>query len=239
MSQEKIKRYKRATAIKLHINHLISGSHVKDEGNNYIETAFGLPVSRVRILGTIVGKWMPYAKNGAQTDKKPQASLTLDDCTETIRIKAWTEEIKKFEGFEIGDIVDIIGHVREYETEIYITPEIIKKIEDPNWELVRELEIIEFLDKITHQTKLQPISSITQRSDSKDLDTVNPKSKEKGFFKDQIVELINQLDESKGVSLSDLKENIKMAEDDFQDALKELINEGTIYQPSQGRYKIL
>lgn len=239
MSQEKVKKYKRAIATKVHINHLISGNYVKDELNNYIETSFGLQASRVRILGTVVRKWMPSANNETATERVPQASIIIDDCTETIRIKAWADDIKIFEEVEVGDLVDLIGHVREYEKEIYLTPEIIKKIEDPNWELVRELEIIEFIKGLNADVKIQPDSASTQHSPKSNLRTPVDLHNTKGIFKDQIVDLIKKLDETKGVSLSELKQQGNISEIDFQDIIKELINEGIIYQPSPGKYKIL
>ncbi|NVM53728.1 MAG: hypothetical protein HWN66_08495 [Candidatus Helarchaeota archaeon] len=239
MNQDRTKKYKRATAIKVHINHLISGKYVKDDVNNYLETEFGVPISRVRILSTIVGKWMPNLENEAKSERVPQASITIDDGTETIRVKAWKDDIKILEDVEIGDIVDIIGRVREYEKETYITPEIIRKIDDPNWELVRELEIIEYLERIKSTAKTETKSVRSQQLDSDSSGVLVSDQIEKSIFKDKIVELINKLDEAKGVSINKLKEHANIPEIDFQDALTELINEGTIYQPNPGKYKIL
>jgi len=38
----------------------------------------------------------------------------------------------------VGDLVLVVGRVRKYEDEIYISPEIVKKV-NPNWELVHKL----------------------------------------------------------------------------------------------------
>ncbi|MFX1295556.1 MAG: OB-fold nucleic acid binding domain-containing protein [Promethearchaeota archaeon] len=235
MNQEKIKSFKRATAIKMHINYLISGNYIKDDVNNYLETEFGIRISRARILGTIVNKWMPLKKED-KNSRTPQATIILDDGTETIRIKAWNDDIKIFEDVKIGDIVDIIGRVRKYENEIYITPEIIRKIEDPNWELVRELEIIEYLKKIKSGSNLHSNTAESQQIPEKIVET---SISDKSTIKDKIVELIRELDDGHGVNINQLKEHAGIPEIDFQDALTELINEGTIYQPSSGKYKIL
>ena len=235
MNQDNTKSFKRATAIKLHINHIFNGNYVKDDVNNYLETAFGIRVSRVRILGTIVNKWMPTA----DSDRTPQATIIIDDGTETIRIKAWKENIKIFDDVAVGDIVDIIGHVRKYENEIYITPEIIKKIEDPNWELVRELEIIEFIEKIKLGQAFQKETPSTLQGAVQHSESIISNQADKSIFKDKIVDLIRELDEGVGVSVVLLKERANIPEIDFHDAITELINEGTIYQPSSGKYKIL
>lgn len=239
MNQDKQRKFKRATAIKVHINQLISGKYVKDDVNNYLETELGVSLSRARILGTIVGKWMPNTQNAVKSDRTPQASIIIDDGTETIRVKTWKEDIKMLDDHEMGDVVDIIGRVRQYENEIYITPEIIRKIEDPNWELVRELEIIEFMERIKSSTKFQARSVKPQETGIHDSSELVADQNKKGIFKDKIVELINNLDKGNGVSSNQLKKLADIPEVDFQDVLMELINEGTIYQPNPGKYRIL
>lgn len=124
---------KRITAKKASIGEIISGKFVKKSGfeSSYILTNLGRRLSRVRVLGLIVDKFI-------STDEK-YATVTLDDSTETIRCKAFINT-KIFDGFGSGDMVDIFGKLREYNGEIYIMPEIIAKIE-PNFEILRNLEL--------------------------------------------------------------------------------------------------
>ena len=239
MNSDRSKSYKRATAIKLYINHILSGTYVKDDGNNYLETFWGVHVSRVHILGTIVRKWVPRANNESKSDRTPQASLTVDDGTETIRLKAWKDDIKIFEDFQLGDIIDVIGHVREYETEKYIAPEIIKRIENPNWELIHEISLIESLHRLKSDRNPPKISVEAPQIRSKGSEDSKMDKNPKSIFKDKIVDLIRNLDEGQGVSSNQLKSNIKIPEIEFQNAMMDLINEGTIYQPSPGKYRIL
>lgn len=239
MNSESSKSFKRAIAIKLNINHILSGTYVKADSKNYLETSWGVHVSRVHILGTIVRKWVSPADGESKSDRTPQASLTVDDGTETIRLKAWKDDIKIFEDFQIGDIIDVIGHIREYENEKYIAPEIIKTIENPNWELIHELNIIESLSRVKSNKNLQKISVEAQQIPHKVSAALKIDQNQKSVFKDEIVELIRKLDEGQGVSSNQLKTNIKIPENDFQNTIMDLINEGTIYQPSPGKYRIL
>ncbi len=234
MNQEKTKNFKRATAIKVHIDHLITGNYVKDDINNYVETEFGIRISRARILGTIVHKWIPKIETNEETNRTPQATIILDDGTDTIRITAWKEDIVILDKFEVGDIVDVIGRVRQYQKMIYIIPEIIRKVEDPNWELVRELEIIEFIEKVK-----SGFNDTTNVSPQEITESTPQKTNTKNIFKDKIVELIKELDQGSGVSVSKIKETSNIPDIDFQDVITELINEGTIYQPRSGKYKLL
>ncbi|MDD1778708.1 MAG: OB-fold nucleic acid binding domain-containing protein [Candidatus Helarchaeota archaeon] len=252
MNSEPSKSLKRAIALKLSIHHILSGTFVKADDKNYLETSWGGHVSRVHIFGTIVRKWVSSTDSESKSDRTPQASITVDDGTETIRLKAWKDDIKIFEDFQIGNIIDVIGHIREYKNEKYIAPEIIKTIENPNWELIHELNIIESLSRVKSNKNLQKISADAQQISEK-AQQITPKDSEhlksdhnqKSIFKDEIVELIRKLDvsqgtsKSQGISKNQLKTNLKIPEIDFENALTDLINEGTIYQPSPGKFKIL
>jgi len=239
MNLDQTKSYKRATAIKMHIYHIHSGKYVKSDINSYLETIFGIQVSRVHILGTIIGKWVSSSENESTSNRTPQASITIDDSTETIRVRVWKDDIKVFEDLQVGDIVDIIGRIREYETEKYIAPEIIKKIENPNWELIHELDIIEFLSRLKSGTNLQKISAEVQQIVKMNSESLKIDQNQKSIFKDKIVELINELDKGSGVNVNQLKELAKIPDIEFQNALMELINEGAIYQPISGKYRKL
>ncbi|MHA1321869.1 MAG: OB-fold nucleic acid binding domain-containing protein [Candidatus Helarchaeota archaeon] len=235
MNRRNSDKFKRHTAIKLHISQILSGTYQTEEGENYLLTQEGFHISRVRLLGTVIDKWIPPTEGA----KGPPNSITLDDGTGTIRIKSWENDVEKFTEMRIGDLIDIIGRIREYEGEIYILPEIIRKIEDPNWELVRELEIIEFLLK-----RKSEINNNLQKLGKKLTEPVNLTEKKsdhekKNLIKDRIVELIKQLDQQSGVSKNELMENLNVLDVDFQEALTDLINEGTLYQPNPGKYKLL
>jgi len=129
----------RQVAKKLQIRTINTGKFIKinrevEENKftpNYIEIE-GNKIARVRVLATIMEKFV--------SESGDYATLTLDDTTDTIRCKIFGN-LEIIENIEKGDIVDIIGKIREYNGEIYIQPEIIVKIEDPNFEVLRKLEI--------------------------------------------------------------------------------------------------
>ena len=129
----------RQVARKLQIRTINSGKFVQIEREseetrfipNYIEIN-GNKISRVRVLATVIDKFV--------SDNNEYASLTLDDTTDTIRCKIFND-LSMVENIEKGDVVDVIGRIREYNGELYILPEIIVKINDPNFEVLRKLEI--------------------------------------------------------------------------------------------------
>jgi len=112
---------------------------------NYIEVN-GMKISRVRVLATVIDKFVSEDGN--------YATLTLDDTTDTIRCKIFMNsnfsdnisrqnliDLEAINNIEKGDLIDVIGKIKEYNEERYIQPEIIVKIEDPNFEVLRKLEI--------------------------------------------------------------------------------------------------
>jgi len=121
----------RQVAYKVKIADLTKGNYVIQEGwdPNYIEIN-DLKISRANIIAAVVDKQI--------TDNL--ATLNLDDGTATVLAKAFNEEIKKVEKINIGDIVLLIGRPRKYNEELFVSIEILKKI-DPLWAKVRKLEL--------------------------------------------------------------------------------------------------
>ena len=125
----------RMTAKKVRISDIMSGRWVKREGMepSFVVTDTGEKVSRARVMGTIVQTF--FAEDGNF------GSVTIDDGTDTIRAKTF-KTLKPMENSVEGDNVDVIGKVREYNGEVYMIPEVVTKLADPNSELLRRLELI-------------------------------------------------------------------------------------------------
>ena len=116
------------TAVKLRIKDLVEGTY---DGKS-VSTLFG-EVSEARILGTLIDIYV--------TDDENYMALTLDDGTETVRIKAWRQDVEKLKEFSKGDFIDAVGKVREYNEEIYLTPEVVSRVSPNKW-VLRELELM-------------------------------------------------------------------------------------------------
>jgi len=91
-------------------------------------------VARVSIIGTVTDKFESLR------DKK-YASITINDGEDTIRAKTFGDGVDLLENINKDDIVKVIGFVRYFKDELYITPEIIKKV-DARWLMLRKLELI-------------------------------------------------------------------------------------------------
>jgi RPA family protein len=124
---------KRQAAMKLWIADLLSGQYVKEEGwtPNYVLTQSGRKVSRVNLIGAVVS--LP-------TVEANYRNLMLDDGTGKVAVRSF-DEADPFQGVGLGDVVFVIGRPREYSSELYIMPEIVKKVQNKLWIEARKLEL--------------------------------------------------------------------------------------------------
>ena len=175
---------KKNPAYKLDISDIISSPYVKTEADlepNYIDIAGKLRVIRVRILAKVTFKYI--------SDDGNYASITLGDGKNSIRVKAW-QDIKCLKETEKEDLIDIIANVREWNGEVYLVPEVLRKIDDPDFETLRRLEIQKFrkdmdlpekkdIEKeIGSENKTVPGTSAIVDVDTKDTKDIDDKEKE-------------------------------------------------------------
>ena len=241
---------KRLTAIKTDIKSIIEGKYFKAEGfeSNYVVAPHGVKISRARILATVMNKFL--------TEDEKYGFIVLDDETETIRAKVF-KNTKILEGIEVGDLVDVIGKVKEYDDELYISPEIIKKVEDPNFLILRRAELLkqkkktevikekvkEFQKKtsdLDEIKKLAETEGISEEIVESVVESEEEGSKEdKKSMKETILNIIDKLDDGTGAEYSAVIEESKLEENDVEEIINDLLGEGTCYEPRPGKIKRL
>src|SRR3989344_5883616 len=111
--------FKRQTAYKCSIADLERGVFVKRPGweSSYVMTDYG-DFSRVNIIALVV--------------LKDESSITLDDGTAQIVARVFDKN-EIIEDINIGDPILAIARPREYNSQIYLTLDIIRKISDMGW----------------------------------------------------------------------------------------------------------
>ncbi len=198
--------FKRHTAYKVKIGEIINGNQIVDgEKLRFIESN-GKNIARVNLIANVVDKYI-------QDDEKKFASITLDDATGQIKLKTFGEEIEKLKSFEQGDTVLAIGLIREWNKEIYVTPEIIKK-RQPEYLLLRKLETD--LDK-------------PKQLDKKELTEV----------KDKIISIIKREEANGGVEIQKMTEELQAKSETVNQEIRKLLEEGSIYEPRPGKVRYL
>ncbi|MEM3074925.1 MAG: hypothetical protein QW727_03220 [Candidatus Pacearchaeota archaeon] len=143
--------FKRHTAYKIKIGDLFDGNKIfENDKFNCLEFG-GKKISRVNIIANVVEKF--------SSSEKHYIALTIDDASGQVRIKIFGDDVLKFLDISQGDTILVIGLIRYYNDELYISPEIIRK-QDPRYLLVRKLELEKFDDKKVGKEKLVEISDI-------------------------------------------------------------------------------
>jgi len=234
----------RSPAKKVRISDLLNGKYFygnKEEMKpSYVITPFGEKISRVNLIGTVIDKFVNEDGN--------YSSVTVDDGTEAIRVKSF--EGLPFEKLELGDSVRVIGKLKEYNGELYASHELIKKVKDVNFEVLSRIEILNRLikqKKIVDDVKslsdqvdevgLKSYARDTYSIDEETLSVIIESKKKEIDYRPAVLEVIQKLDEGKGVGIKKLFEVLNLPESVVERALDELINEGSLYEPTIGFLK--
>lgn len=247
---------KRMTASKSALGSISGGSFIKQDGfdPSYVLTRSGQKLSRVRVLSTIVDRFV--------SEDNKYASATLDDGTGTIRAKAF-KSVTPISDLSKGDIVDMIAKIRSYNEEVYLMPEAVYKITDPNMIILRKAEIVRQEDE---QKKMKELilENRKKTSDFEELKnlmkkkygisseevesaiiseeipkTTEEKEEDRNGEKDSIIKLLSKLDGGSGCDYQTLIKESRMAESSIEEIINELLSDGTCFEPRPGILKLL
>lgn len=248
MPQQKRQTAKHTTAKELN-----SGRYFEKEGftPNYLLTPEGRRLSRARVVATIVDRYV--------NDEETYGSMTLDDGSDTVQIKFFNE-LEMMEEFEVGDIVEAVGKVREYQGQIYMNAELLVKRSVENellhrlrhrmtheeWQTIRdtvqqmkesdhsqddiEKEMAGKLDEEEVDALLQ---SFGESFDSSEIEG------DKENLEREVIEAVEKLDEGEGASYGGIGEEVDADEDKLEETINSLLSDGTFYEPEPGKLKKL
>ncbi len=223
---------KRMTAVRASISDIVNGTFGEDNGP-HVTSSYGVELRRVVVVGFVVSKFNKEAKEGG----KRFMSVTLDDGTDTIRLKVWGEEESVLlEGVKEDILALVIGKVRKYEDEIYIVPEIVKEVTDPNY---MGLHLLERYQAILTRSGVS--MAVSSDEGQQQLTTIvgDPTPSSLTGFAKQILSYIEQQATPKGV---DLKDIVAFFEQKGKDAIEiqtkifKLIEDGFINEITPSSY---
>ena len=189
----------------MRIGDILKGKPFTDEGKFLFLELGDKKISRVNVLANCVDKFV-------QDGEKKYASLTVDDASGQIRLKAFGDDIELLKLVMQGDTLQIIGNVREWNSELYIIPEIVKKV-DPRWLLVRKLEI-------QNSRKEMPVEGNSP-------------------LKDIVMQKIKDAEADGGIDIDAMIMDTEASPDLINAEIKKLLEEGLIYEPRPGRLRWL
>jgi len=200
---------KRQIAYKVPISLILESNFSKDDLSAGFIQINEMRISRVNIIGTLV-----YI-----SDQENAWSGSIDDGTGKINLRAF-EHNSNFMKADVGDMVLVIGRIREFSNEKYIIPEIINKIENIGWFNLRKIEI----EKSQYKNKNE------NNADEPTVDVKTAQNKD-------IYGIIKSLDSGDGAPIEDviLKSENKNAES----IIKRLLENGDVFEAKPGKLKVL
>ena len=198
---------KRKVAYKIQINEILNGTYIKRPGwePSGVLTKYG-EITRVNLTGLIV----------SLSEGEDSFTFLLDDGSGNITIRQFEPLSQEL---VLGDLVRIIGRVRESGNSIYVVPELIKKI-DKKWYSVHNLEL-KLLKRSSKKLPVEPQAD--------EVIETGPYQK--------ILNVITILDKGEGVDVQEVVNNIKIQ--NCENIVQNLIEEGEVFEISPGRVKIL
>ena len=206
---------KREIAYKLRIGDLLRGKQIFEQSENmnprlqFVEVG-NKRIVRINIVGNVVDK---FESEG----ERRFGSITLDDGSGQIRARLFGEDMAKFNAIVQGDTLVIIGLLRSFNQELYILPEVMKKI-DPKYLLVRKLEIEKEIPRQLTPQQKQEVRAL----------------------RDEVIDLIKNAEEREGIDKEEIIMKLNQSNPQIiSQEIKKLLEEGIIYEPRPGRVRYL
>ena len=203
-------QFKRNIAFKLRVGDIFAGKPIF-EGEKFSHLSLGAKkIVRVNVVGNIIER---FDNDG----ERRFSVLNLDDGSGQLKLRIFSDDVDRFKNHTKGETVVVIGLLRNFNNELYVTPEIMREL-DPRYLLVRKLE----LEK--------------QRSTAAD-----PIPKEEILaVKDRILGKIKNSEGFGGIDLDRLITELRDISPEIinQEVIK-FIEEGIVFEPRPGKVRYL
>lgn len=199
-------QFKRNIAYKLRIGSIVTGKPLFEAEKLKSLEIDGKQIVRVNIIANIIDKFI-------QEGEKKFGSITIDDASGQIKLKAFGDDVDKFAQFNQGDTILAVGLLRHWNNEIYLTPEILKK-KDPSFLLVRKLEIESEMPKSLNKENLL-------------------------VLKDKIINLVKEAEKTGGIDVEKIILDLHEPPEIINQEIKKLLEDGMAYEPRPGKLRYL
>jgi len=203
-------QFKRNVAYKYRIGDVLLGKPMFDgERFSFLELG-DKKIVRVNLVGNIIDK---YESDG----ERKYIFFTLDDGSGQIKIKCFGDEALRFKDVFQGQTVLVIGVLRNFNNETYLSPEIIRE-QDTKYLLIRKLETEKDKSKNAQPMERNQIVAVRDKI----LDIIKDAEKNGGIEMDKVI-----------MDLRDISPSI------IHQEIKKLLEEGIIFEPQPGKIRWL
>jgi RecJ-like exonuclease len=221
----------RQVAYKVRISDLYRGQYIEQDGwqPNFIQVG-DKQVSRVNVIASVIDKQVG----------ENLGTITIDDGSGNLQVRAFNEESVKLNLIEIGDVVIIIGRPRKYANQLFISYEIVKKL-DPLWGKVRTNElgvqepivqnsapIVENNTPVQNNVGMENVQIETIQDNSEDVEK-----------KKKVLDLIRDEDNGEGADIDNVILSSGFDQITADQLIQDLIKAGEVYENVAGKIKLL
>ncbi|HLD12271.1 MAG TPA: OB-fold nucleic acid binding domain-containing protein [Candidatus Nanoarchaeia archaeon] len=213
----------RQVAHKVWLQQLWSSSFVDASADDAAFLLVGdAKISRVNVLASVVEVYVNV--------EKKFSSLMLDDGSSTMRVKVFGHDMRLFDVVKLGSLVNIIGRVRKFNDELFIAPDVVRVVDNPNWELLRRVELLSIMGKFD---RALPLRDLYQ--EIKDPVVVEHPVVESLSVRQKVLSFIERVEEAA------IADAIKEADTEVEGhaVVKDLLKEGEIYQSRPGYVRVV
>lgn len=222
--------FHREAARKILLRHLFDGKMIQEGGTSWLILPTLEKVSRVNVMGTILAK----EKVGNITN------ILIDDGTGQVPLRFF-EALAFLEEIQVGQAILILGKPRTYNQEMYLSPEIVKKVL-PAWLQVRKKELEREYRKLSPEPT-EEMSPTRQPEEGKVIITEQMVAPAEQAVEDlslpleKVVRLIRELDQGTGAFIEELLQKSSLPETEL--LVKKLLERGEIFQNTPGKVQVL
>jgi hypothetical protein len=244
--------YEYTPPIRCWIKHLLEGRYITPENSLY--TIFGT-LKRVRIVATITNREEFMSKRTSDINSPTEEVSTnlrfeLDDGTGIISAVKWDVDVENYGDRTKGVLVDVLGRVGFFSERVQINNiAFIKKINDPNYVLLREADVIKKIKSgDLHEIPEDTVSGSESEEDTffddipSDIDVEKlfgeTKSPKIDKNKEEIFTIIYEYSQDgNGISLEELQKKTNVSENKLRTYINDLVMESRIYPTEENIYQ--
>tara|TARA_Y100000296_G_scaffold52905_1_gene60518 strand:- start:2505 stop:3191 length:687 start_codon:yes stop_codon:yes gene_type:complete len=214
-------QFKRNIAYKFRIGDILRGKPIiNNERFSFLDLE-NKRVIRVNIVGSVIDK---YENEG----EKKYAFLTLDDGSGQIKLKSFGDEVEKVKNITHGQTIIVIGSLRHFNDEIYISPEIVRE-QDPKYLVLRKIEL---------EKQKQEVGEVSSLSETK-ISNDNQANETEKNLRDKIIELIKNSESEGGIDMEKLISILNESQETINQEIQKLLEEGIVFEPRPGKIRWL
>lgn len=188
-------KYERSTAIKTHITSIVGGIFKKSlEEPGHVVTPENKKIARANMIGVCI-------------EVKDPTSFVVDDATASILVRSFENN----HSVSVGDVLNVIGKPRDFQSTVYIVPEIVKKITNKKWVDLRKKELGTAPKVIIQNQTNDPL--------------------------EEVLKTIRTLDVGAGADFEEVVSQSKL--EGAEKIINRMLEEGEVFEIKPGRLKIL